>query len=212
MHAMTRAVATLFAAACIVAGSANAAGMAAGRDVRRPDYRALYAKLEKADVVREGPKATKHVLYVFFDANCYYCHLTWKALQPYVKAGLQVRWVPVAYQQESSLARAAAIMQAPDPATALRKNETVFDLAQFSGGIAPLDKVPSALAAKLRANTRLMQEFGAPGTPALAWKGPDGTVRFEVGLPRLTALPRITGLPPQPEDDPELARALARFH
>ena len=49
---------------------------------------ALYAALEKADAVVEGSASPKRTLYVFFDANCWFCHLTWKALQPYEKAGL----------------------------------------------------------------------------------------------------------------------------
>ena len=75
---------------------------------------ALFAQLEKADAVVEGARESRHLLYVFFDANCYYCHLTWKALQPYEAVGLQVRWVPVAYQQPSSVGRAAAIMESAD--------------------------------------------------------------------------------------------------
>src|SRR5262249_40863350 len=76
------------------------------------DLSALYATLEKADAVAEGAKQPKRVLYVFWDANCYYCNLTWKALQHYEKAGLQVRWVPVAYQKDNSAALAAAVMGA----------------------------------------------------------------------------------------------------
>jgi thiol:disulfide interchange protein DsbG len=51
----------------------------------------------------------------------------------------------------------------------------------------------------------LMNKFGAPGTPALVWKD-RGDVRFKVGVPRLSELPQITGLPAQPNDDPELAK------
>jgi thiol:disulfide interchange protein DsbG len=51
-----------------------------------------------------------------------------------------------------------------------------------------------------------MRKFGAPGTPALAWKDRDGKVRFKVGVPRLSELPQITGLPAQPNADPDLAK------
>ena len=170
------------------------------------EYQALFAQLEKTDVVREGPMNAQAVLYVFFDANCLYCHLTWKALQPYVGAGLQVRWVPVAYQKPSSEPRAAAIMSAADRVAALRMNELRYRASQFDGGIAPMPRVSAAIASELRANTRLMQEFGAPGTPLLVWKDRNGNVRVKVGVPRLTELPQITGLPAQPNDDPELER------
>ena len=67
------------------------------------------------------------------------------------------------------------------------------------------ENVPAPLAAQFEANTKLMQRFGAPGTPALAWKDAAGKVRVKVGTPRLSQLPAITGLPAQKNDDPELA-------
>jgi thiol:disulfide interchange protein DsbG len=170
------------------------------------EYQTLFAQLEKTDVVVEGPKTARSILYVFFDANCFYCHLTWKALQPYETVGLQVRWVPVAYQQPSSVGRAAAIMAAPDRVSALRANEVGYNVAKFDGGIEPAGKVSRSVAAQLETNTRLMNKFGAPGTPALVWKDRNGDVRFKVGVPRLSELPQITQLPTQPNDDPELAK------
>jgi thiol:disulfide interchange protein DsbG len=118
---------------------------------------------------------------------------------------LQVRWVPVAYQQPSSVGRAAAIMTATDRVAALHANELRYDAANFDGGIAPLAHVPDALIARLQANTKLMRAFGAPGTPLVVWKASDGSVRYKVGVPRLSELPAMTGLPDQRVDDPELA-------
>jgi len=206
MDRMIRAVTALMTALTLVSTVGRAADTPTGRDIREPEYQTLFAQLEKTDVVPEGAKEAKSVLYVFFDANCFYCHLTWKALQPYETAGLQVRWVPVAYQQPSSVGRAAAIMQASDRSAALRINEIGYNAAQFDGGIQPMDKVPGTLVAQLEANTQLMRKFGAPGTPALVWKDRDGKVRFKVGVPRLSELPQITRLPAQPIDDPELAK------
>ena len=179
--------------------------MAASGDSRQRANQRRFAQLAKTDVVIEGPRDARRVLYVFFDANCFYCHLTWKALQPYEKAGLQVRFVPVAYQQPSSAGRAAAIMQAPDRVTAMRENELRYDRAHFDGGIAPAN-VPKALAAHLDANNKLMRAFGAPGTPLLVWEDADGRIQVSNAAPRLSELPRITGLDAQPEDDPELAQ------
>jgi thiol:disulfide interchange protein DsbG len=200
MAAMKRILA--IACTAMVLGAAHA---------RAPDPRplpALYAELESADAVAEGPAAAadrkSRTVYVFFDANCWYCHLTWKALQAYQAAGLQVRWVPVAYQKDSSYGRAAAIMQAQDRAAALRENETGYRAESYDGAIAPA-AVPKDLAARLDANTRLMQRFGAPGTPLLVWKDAQGAVRTQVGMPRLAQLPAIAGLPRQKIDDPELA-------
>src|SRR6202165_2294588 len=123
MDRMIRAVLALVTALTLVSTVARAADTSTTRDARQPEYQTLFAQLEKTDVVQEGAKEAKSVLYVFFDANCFYCHLTWKALQPYETVGLQVRWLPVAYQQPSSVGRAAAIMQASDRIAALRVNE-----------------------------------------------------------------------------------------
>jgi len=170
-----------------------------------PDKLALFLQLEKVDVISEGAKDARSELYVFFDPNCYYCHLTWKALQPYENVGLQVRWVPVAYQKPSSVGRAAAIMEARDRKTAMRENESNYDSAHYDGGIKPMDKPPVRLTAQLQANIRLMQEFGAPGTPLLVWKDKNGKVQTKIGVPRLSQLPQITALPEQKVTDPELA-------
>lgn len=189
-----------------VAGAALAA-CATQADAKQPAARelpALFSALERTDAVVEGAAAPKRVLHVFFDANCWYCHLTWKALQPYEKTGLQVRWVPVAYQKESSTTKAAAIMQAGDRAAAMRENELGYRPESYDGGIAPVNPT-KALEAQLEANFELMDRFGVSGTPGLVWKDGKGRVRVRLGMPRLSQLPAITGLPAQKNDDPELA-------
>jgi hypothetical protein len=143
-----------------------AAFAASAADAKTPaakDLPALFSVLEKTDAVAEGSTSPTRILYVFFDANCWYCHLTWKALQPYEKAGLQVRWVPVAYQKESSTTKAAAIMLAKDRVAAMRENETGYRAQSYDGGIAPV-KASKALEAQLEANFELMDRFSAcPG-------------------------------------------------
>jgi thiol:disulfide interchange protein DsbG len=182
--------------------------LAATAAVAQParDLTALFATLEKADAVVEGPKDAKRVLYVFWDANCYYCNLTWKALQHYERAGLQVRWVPVAYQKDNSPALAAAVMGAKDRVAALRENETRYRAKSYDGGIKAAAKVPADLAIELEENMTLMGRFGMSGTPALVWKDAKGRVQTHLGLPPMSKLPAITGLPEQKIDDPELAK------
>jgi thiol:disulfide interchange protein DsbG len=165
-----------------------------------------FARLERARAIVEGPKTDpKAVLYVLFDPNCFYCNLTWRAVQPYEKVGLQVRWVPVAYQQRSSVGRAAAIVRAPDPVEAFRRNEANYDRSRYEGGIEPMQSVPHGLAASFAANNSLMHAFRSPATPVLVWKDRSGAVQVKAGVPKLSELPAITGLPAQPNDDPALA-------
>ncbi len=204
---MDRTIVAALICGLMVAATAGRAGDPAGSgNAAQPDYAGLFTRLEQADAVVEGARPAKSLLYVLFDANCYYCQLTWKALQAYETAGLQVHWVPVAFQQASSVGRAAAIMQAANRGAALRENETGYKVAQFDGGIRPLDKTPAELAARFEANTRLMRSFGAPGTPVLVWKDGGGRVHTRIGMPRLSELPEITRLPLQPNADPELAK------
>ena len=168
------------------------------------DLAPLYRQLENTRHIKEGAQTPKSVLYVFFDANCYYCKLTWKALQPYEEIGLQVRWIPVAYQQDSSAGMAAAILQARSPAAALRENETRYSTRSYDGGIKPLASVAPEIKRALDAHMRLMRQFGAQGTPVVVWKDARGNVGYRNGVPRLSELPGITGLPAQKNDDPEL--------
>ena len=88
-------------------------------------------------------------------------------------------------------------MQAPDRVSALRENETHYAAAQYNGGIRPATEVTDLLKAQFLANTQLMNKFGAPGTPLLVWKDVQGNVQINVGVPRLSELPVITGLPLQ---------------
>jgi len=175
--------------------------------VPQPDPEALFGKLERSRFIAEGTlKSPRSVIYVLFDPNCPFCHFAWKALQPYERAGLQVRWIPVAYLMQSSPGKAAAIMEAGDPGAALRVNEGKYDIARHQGGIEALASPGADTLRQLRDHNELMQALGASGTPALVWKDTQGKVRVSVGMPRLSRLPDITGMPEQPEDDPSLAR------
>ena len=165
---------------------------------------AQFAEIEKASHIAEGSAQPKSTLYVFFDANCWYCNLTWKALQYYEKAGLQVRWIPVAYQKPSSTTKAAAIMEARDAAAALRENELKYRVENYDGGIVPLGKPRPETLKALEANLALMKKIGVPATPAVVWRDAKGVIGFRNAVPKLSELPAITGLPAQRIEDRDL--------
>ncbi|NMM09772.1 MAG: thiol:disulfide interchange protein DsbG [Polaromonas sp.] len=178
----------------------------ASQFVPPPNYSASFTELERADHVVEGTlKNPKSVLYVFFDANCPFCHFTWKALQPYEKAGLQVRWIPVAVLGETSLPKAAAIMAAKDKTAAFRTMQ-----AQYRPGAPPTPGPRMALqpelTEKIRKNGELMEKFSISGTPGIVWKDRDGKIQVKGGMPRLSEIPNMIGLPEQKIDDPELQK------
>ncbi len=165
------------------------------------DYQGAWQKAQKATWIAEGAENPKSIVYVLFDPYCPYCHALWQAAQAYESAGLQVRWIPVAYLHPDSAATAAAILESKDPAKALEKHESNFE----DGGIGPtLDPKPKDLKA-IEANTKMMQEIGAQGTPAVLYKA-NGKVKLVTGMPKLSQLPQIFGLPEQKITNPDLDR------
>ncbi len=74
-----------------------------------------------------------------------------------------------------------------------------------SGGIAGITITPD-LRSELAANLQLMRDSNTQGTPGLFYRDVAGHVVAQDGMPSLSQLPSITGLPPQNETDPQLAR------
>ena len=114
------------------------------------DY--LLDHIQQASYVAEG-QGTR-LLYIFFDPNCPYCHTLYRNLRPWVgKGGLQVRWIPVGILTSTSEAKAAAILQAPNPLAALRKNEEDYGFSDDAGGgITPATRVGTQAGRQLAAN------------------------------------------------------------
>ncbi len=174
--------------------------------IPKPDYSGLYQQLEKTAYVTEGALDNpKQIIYAFTDANCPYCHYTWQALQPYEKIGLQVRWIPVAVIRPTSMAKAIAILSAEDKTAAFQQME-----ANHGKEWTPSKEVTEAaqpeIAAQVRQNAVLMQQFGIAGTPGLVWKDAKGDVQIKGGMPRLSEIPTITGLPEQKNTHPALEK------
>ena len=174
--------------------------------IPKPDMDGMWATLEKASVITTGATgaSVKKVVYAFFDPNCPYCHLVWLEFAPYAAEGLQVRWVPVAFEDATSDAKAAAIMQAADPAGTLALQERTF----HQGGLdARGVTISAATKDKLAANIKLMGQMGFNGTPAIVYKdAKTNKVVTRNGLPKVSVLPGLLNLPPLPNNDPELAQ------
>ena len=117
------------------------------------------------------------LMVVFADPNCIYCHLLWEALQKPVADGqLRVKLIPVGFLKDSSAAKAATILAAPDPAAAWAENEKGFDKSTEEGGTRPLAQIPAEDMKAVHANTALLQSSGEEATPTLLYcrrKSPD---------------------------------------
>jgi thiol:disulfide interchange protein DsbG len=174
--------------------------------VPKPDYEAAYKELNVAASITEGGKSDKNMIYVFFDPNCIFCHMLWKAIQPYEHAGLQVRWMPVAFLKKDSADKAVALLLAKDATAAMAVNMKKFNKDIESGGIQPEANPPKDMLDKVSANTTLMSHFASSGTPTIVWKDKAGQVRVANGMPQLSQLPDMTGLPEQKIEDPDLTQ------
>lgn len=197
---------TLLAGALIGENGENLSEQYEAQFVPKPDMTALFQTLEKSAYVVEGATtAPKSLLYVFVDANCPFCHYTWKALQPYEKAGLQVRWILVDTLGPTSMPKAIEVLAAADQTASFRRMEENHGKAwaaspQFSAAAKP------DIVEKIRKNGEIMGAFGIGGTPGIIWKDRQGKVNVKAGMPRLSEIPIITGLPEQKVDDPALAK------
>ncbi len=197
---------TLIAGDLIDENSRNLTSRYAEQYIPKPDRAALLKELIRAPHIVEGAaKNPKSVLYVFFDPNCPYCHYTWMALQAYERVGLQIHWVPVAVLGPTSMPKAIAIMAAADKTAAFRKMEQSGGLGKPAPAGFGADTHPQ-IALALRSNAELMDKFGIGGTPGIVWRDKSGKIKAISGMPRLSDIPAIVGLPEQKNDDPALAK------
>lgn len=197
---------TVVAGTLIGEGRTNLSRQYEDQFVPRPDFSQAYGQLEKSGWVAEGSVANpKAVLYVFVDPNCPFCNMTWKALQPYEAAGLQVRWIPVATLGPTSLPKAVEVMAAADKTAAFRRMEANHGKPWQPSKDSAEASHPAAVEA-IRKNGELMERFQIGGTPGVVWRDRSGQVHVKSGMPRLSELPAITGLPEQKIDDPSLAK------
>ena len=160
--------------------------------VSRQPASPLWHSLQQSDWIAVGSTRPRHVVYIFTDPNCPYCHDLWLALRPYYHQGLQVRNVLVDVISDSSPGKAAAILQARSPLAALNKNEGGWGLrSDGGGGIAPLLHPQPNILNALNAHVALMMQFGISGTPGLVFKDNRGELHVIAGLPNNAALTAI---------------------
>ena len=197
---------TLVAGALIDERGQNLSAKYEDMYIPQPDFAAAYAQLEKSAFIAEGSiKNPKSVIYAFVDPNCPYCHFMWRAVQPYEAAGLQVRWIPVATLGPTSMPKAIEVLAAPDKTAAFRRMEENHG-KPWKPDAGKTEQSHPSVAASIRRNGELMDAFGIGGTPGVVWRDKQGKVQVKSGMPRLSELPSITGLPEQRVTDPALAK------
>jgi len=169
----------------------------------QPDLAEAWERLASAEWIATGARDPERVVYMFTDPYCPYCNAIWRASRPYYEEGLQIRHLLVGVIRPKSADKAAAILQAEDPAAAFRAHQEAY--GQSDGQALP-DELADAAREAVTANNRLMSELGVGGTPAVVYKTADGTVKMANGMPKLSRLADIYRLPEQTVDDPALDR------
>lgn len=147
-----------------------------------PDAAANFASLDKTHSYLWGKAAAPKEMWVLFDPNCIYCHKTYEALKPAVSAGkVKVHVIQAGFLKADSMAKAAAIMAAKDPAAALATDEKNFDDAKEEGSIKG-DMSNKDAVAKVTANNIWMQAQGIGGTPYILYKDAAGKAQDIAGF------------------------------
>jgi thiol:disulfide interchange protein DsbG len=156
-----------------------------------PAAGSILADIGQASWIRDG--RSQHVLYVFFDPNCPYCHRVYEGLRAQVDFGeVELRWVPLGILMTTSLGKAASLLEAKDPTAALHRNEQGFTTERgVFGGIdeepAPRDDTLK----RLDRNLALLRRSGQDAVPSLLYRSRDGKPHLVRGAPPQSVLERI---------------------
>lgn len=152
---------------------------------------AVLSALPKATWIADGEG--RRAVYIFFDPNCPACQLLYRNLRTLIEPhGLQVRWVPVAIVNATSLGKAAAILEASDPLAALRENEEQYSGEAYVGGIE--ERIPSGeTERRLHANERLLNKLDIPVVPTMLFADKDRRAVLIQGALSPLALRKVFG-------------------
>lgn len=160
-------------------------------DARQRNVTSMLADIQQATWIRDGKSA--HVIYVFFDPNCPYCHKVFEMLRPQVKSGaVELRWVPIGKLMLTSLGKAAALLEDKDPTAALYRNER--DFSQETGSFGGIEEEPlprEDTLRRLNANHALLRRSGNDAVPALLYRTKEGKANLVVGAPPAASLDAI---------------------
>jgi thiol:disulfide interchange protein DsbG len=177
----------------IAAGShtAAAAENPSKAEARQKAATAMLADIKLATWIRDGKSV--HVMYVFFDPNCPYCHKVFEMLRPSVQRGdVELRWIVVGKLMTTSTGKAAAMLEAKDPTEALYRSESGFSQATGSFGGIEEEPVPrNETLRQLHANLALLNRSGFDAVPSLLFRTKDGKADIIRGAPPATFLEQL---------------------
>ena len=152
---------------------------------------AVLAGIQQATWIRDGKSA--HVIYVFFDPNCPYCHKVFDMLRPQVARGeVELRWIPTGKLMLTSTGKAATMIESKDPTEALYRNERGFSRETGSfGGVEEEPAPREDTLRKLEANHALLLRSGFDAVPLLVFRTKDGKADLVRGAPPEALLEKL---------------------
>jgi len=184
----------------------NLAKVYADEHIPQPDMSLAYEDFanQSNSVVLGDPAAPAEIV-VAYDANCTYCKLLHKLVNPAIEAGeLRMKVVPVDILGGDSGVKGAGLLVASDLKAAIQA--ATYGLGQVQRSSDP------AVLAKIRANTDLMRKHGFNGTPLVlyyAGSGDNTTLMVSNGVPNIKDMFQKLGISGQLDklrDDPQMAR------
>ncbi len=171
--------------------TAAAPGNPSKAEARQVALASVFADARQAAWIRDGKSV--HVIYVFFDPNCPYCHKVFEMLRPQVQRGeVELRWVVVGKLMATSTGKAAAMLEAKDPTEAFYRNERGF--SQETGSFGGIEEEPlprEDTLRKLQANMDLLKRTGFDAVPALLYRTREGKAELLRGAPPAAFLDKL---------------------
>lgn len=116
-----------------------------------------------------GSLMAANTVYVFFDPQCPHCGRLWEASLPLQKK-VKFVWIPVGIINASSTAQGAALLSAANPVELMSEHEA--SLLAGKGGISASASATTAVEQAIKANTQLLNSFGAESVPFIVAQNP----------------------------------------
>lgn len=149
----------------------------------------MLSGIDRATWVQEGKN--QHVVYIFFDPNCPYCHKLYTDTRNWIKRNaIEIRWIPVGVLTATSSGKAAAILEAADPLKAFYQDEERYARGEGGGGID--ETLMSAKTEKaLKINVDLLRLSGIEAVPTMLFRNNNGQPVIIQGAPSKDRLEQI---------------------
>lgn len=164
---MNRLLLSLIACATLILGACSKQDTASATSQPSKQEISADAVAAQGKGFTVGSFMSANTVYVFFDPQCPHCGHLWQASVPLQKK-IKFVWVPVAWINASSLPQGAALLTAANPTELMTEHET--SLLSGKGGISAPASVDSEIEKAIKANTALLNSFGAESVPFVVAK------------------------------------------